>query len=142
MGVISGEGLLRLPVTLRGIRLGQPVDLLLDLVDRHALGLVVLCRDETYRFLPWAAVQADDDEIRVASPLMLLEDVDFYRARSDSFRALLGGVVRRHGAQVGALHDVELERTGKVAGVAVTRDGVEERLDAEGTSLSSERAAA
>jgi len=142
VGSFSGEGLLRLPVTLHGIRLGQPVDLLLDAADRRALGLVVICGDQTHRFLPWAAVQPAEREIRLASSLMLLEDVDFYRTRADSFRELLGGVVRSHGTQVGALRDLELEHDGTVARVLAVRDGVEQRLPAEGTSLSSERAAA
>lgn len=142
VGSFSGEALLRQRVMLQGIRLGQPVDLLLDAADRRALGIVVLCGDESLRFLPWAAMQPAEREIDVSSPLLLLEDVAFYRTRSDSFRELLGGVVRHHGVEMGALRDVELAPDGAVADVLVTRDGEDHRLPAEGTSLSSERAAA
>jgi hypothetical protein len=142
VGSFSGETLLRQPVTLHGIRLGQPVDLLLDAADRRALGLVVRCGDESERFLPWAAMQPDEAETRVASSLMLLEDVGFYRARGDSFRELLGGVVRSHGADVGGLKDLELERDGAIGVVVAVHAGTEQRLPPEHTSLSSERAAA
>lgn len=142
VGSFSGESLLRQPVTLHGIRLGHPVDLLLDAADRRVLGLVVLCGDDSQRFLPWAAMQPDEAETRVASSLVLLEDVGFYRSRADSFRELLGGVVRSRGVDVGGLQDLELERDGTVGVVVAVRGGAEQRLPAQDTSLSSERAAA
>ena len=49
--------LLQLPVRLRGIRLGQPVDVLVDSADWRALGFVVLCGDELQRFLPRGGLQ-------------------------------------------------------------------------------------
>jgi len=63
MGSRSATELLQLPVRLHGIRLGQPVDLLLDPVEWRALGLVVLCGDEGSRFLVFAA--ADGVVLRV-----------------------------------------------------------------------------
>jgi len=115
---------------------------LLDAADRRALGLVVLCGDAYTRFLPWGAMQPGEGEIHVASSLLLLEDVDFYRRHGDSFRELLGGVVRSHGAEVGGLKDLELDRDGSLAAVLAMRNRNEQRLPAEGISLSSERAAA
>jgi hypothetical protein len=41
MGPRSATELLQLPVRLHGIRLGRPVDLLLDLAEWRALGFVV-----------------------------------------------------------------------------------------------------
>ena len=57
MGSLSAAALLRLPVRLHGIQLGQPTDLLLDVESWHALGFVVHCGDDSVRFLPWAASQ-------------------------------------------------------------------------------------
>jgi hypothetical protein len=94
MGSRSATELLQLPVQLHGIRLGRPVDLLLDLAEWRVLGFVVLCGDGSTRFLAFAAVELRDDSIDVRSALMLLEDVGFYRARSRSLRDLLGGELR------------------------------------------------
>jgi hypothetical protein len=89
MGSRSATELLQLPVQLNGIRLGRPVDLLLDAEEWRALGFVVLCGDQSLRFLVFAAADIEADAIRVSSALMLLEDVEFYRARSRSLRELL-----------------------------------------------------
>jgi len=89
MGSRSAIELLQLPVQLHGIRLGRPVDVLLDADEWRALGFVVLCGDESLRFLVFAAADVEADAIRVQSALMLLEDVEFYRARSRSLRELL-----------------------------------------------------
>jgi hypothetical protein len=89
MGSRSATELLQLPVQLNGIRLGRPVDLLFDAEEWRALGFVVLCGDQSLRFLVFAAADIEADAIRVSSALMLLEDVEFYRARSRSLRELL-----------------------------------------------------
>jgi hypothetical protein len=94
MGSRSATELLQLPVQLNGIRLGRPVDLLLDPAEWRALGFVVLCGDESLRFLVFAAADLQEDAIEVTSALLLLEDVDFYRDRSRSLRGLLGGELR------------------------------------------------
>ena len=59
-----------------------------------SLGFVVLCGDESLRFLVFAAADVQEDAIAVPSALLLLEDMDFYRARSRSLRDLLGGELR------------------------------------------------
>lgn len=89
MGPRSAIELLQLPVRLHGIRLGRPVDLLLDPIEWRALGFVVLCGDESSRFLAFAAADVRADAIDVSSAFLLLEDVEFYRARSRSLRDLL-----------------------------------------------------
>lgn len=94
MGPRSATELLQLPVQLHGIRLGRPVDLLLDPAEWRALGFVVLCGDENDRFLAFAAADLRENAIAVTSPLLLLEDVEFYRKRSRSLRDLLGGELR------------------------------------------------
>ena len=94
MGSRSATELLQLPVQLHGIRLGRPVDLLLDPIEWRALGFVVRCRDESIRFLAFAAADVREDAIEVVTALLLLEDVEFYRERSRSLRGLLGGELR------------------------------------------------
>ena len=93
MGSRSATELLQLPVQLHGIRLGRPVDLLLDAGEWRALGFVVLCGDESLRFLVFAAADVEADAIEVPSAFLLLEDLEFYRERSRSLRTLLGGEV-------------------------------------------------
>jgi hypothetical protein len=105
-------------VRLRGIQLGRPVDMLLDVEAWHALGFVVLCGDESQRFLPFAASQPGDEEIAVGSALMLLEDVAFYADRGASFRSLLDGEV-----EGGTLRDVEIDATGTATTLEIERDG-------------------
>src|SRR6185437_13161935 len=100
MGSYSAASALQQSVRLRGIALGRPIDLLLDLNRRHVVGFVVRCRDESVRFLPYGASQLGPEEIAVQSPLMLLEDVAFYRERGVSFRSLLGGDVEQGGRSV------------------------------------------
>ena len=106
--LLSASAILHLPVNLHGIQLGRPVDLLLETDTWHVIGYVVRCGDESHRFLPLAASQTSHEEIRVASALMLLEDVGFYRTRGTSFRSLLGGEVQRSGRAAGRLRDLVL----------------------------------
>jgi hypothetical protein len=108
LGSLSATEALQLPVRLRGIQLGRPVDLLLERDSWHVLGFVVRCSDESQRFLPLAASQPSHEEIAVGSALMLLEDVSFYRTRGTSFRRLLGGEVRQRGRPAGRLRDLVL----------------------------------
>jgi hypothetical protein len=84
----TAETLLHLPVRVRGIHLGWPVDVILDADGRRAIGLDVLCADETHRFLALAAAEVHVDEISVGSALTLLTDVElaFYRARGSTLR--------------------------------------------------------
>jgi hypothetical protein len=118
MGSRSANELLQLPVNLHGIRLGQPTDLLLDLEDWRALGLVVLCGDDAERFLVLPAGTLGEEEIAVGSALLLLEDVDFYRERSRSFRALRGSEV-----EGGALDDLAVAADGTVTPLVADGDG-------------------
>jgi hypothetical protein len=137
MGSLSAAASLQLPVELRGIRLGRPVDILLDLDAWHALGFVVLCGDESRRFLPYAACQVQPSEIAVGSALMLLEDAGFYEERGTSFRSLLDGAV-----QGGALRDVLIGAGGAVTHLELERDGTIARVQAAGQLVVPTRAAA
>jgi hypothetical protein len=105
---LTATATLQLAVNLHGIKLGRPVDLLLETDTWHAIGYVVHCGDESQRFLPLAASQTTHEEIRVGSALMLLEDVGFYRTHGTSFRSLLGGEVQRGGRPAGRLRDLVL----------------------------------
>ena len=119
MGSRSATELLQLPVRLNGIRLGRPVDLLLDSAEWRALGFVVLCGDESSRFLVFAAVDLREDAIDVSSALLLLEDVEFYRDRSRSLRDLLGAELR----------DLLVTPGGNVEALVVERDGVVQQIE-------------
>jgi hypothetical protein len=123
MGSRSATELLLLPVQLHGIRLGRPVDLLLDLAEWRVLGFVVLCGDESQRFLAFAAADLREDAIEVPSALLLLEDVEFYRGRSRSLRALLGAAAASEGREVGVLRDLLLTPEGAVSALLVEQDG-------------------
>jgi hypothetical protein len=143
MESLSASAALHLPVRLRGIQLGRPVDLLLETDTWHAIGYVVLCGDESQRFLPLAASQTTDQEIRVGSALMLLEDVGFYRTRGTSYRSLLGGQVHRRGRPAGRLRDLVLS-AGKIVELELDRGGAAGvvRVPASGSVVVPSRATA
>jgi hypothetical protein len=119
MGSRSATELLQLPVRLNGIRLGRPVDVLLDSAEWRALGFVVLCGDDNSRFLVFAAADLREDAIDVSSALLLLEDAEFYRDRSRSLRDLLGPELR----------DLLVTRDGSVEALVVERDGVAQQIE-------------
>jgi hypothetical protein len=123
MGSLSAAGSLLLPVQLRGIQLGRPIDLLLDLDHWNVLGFVVLCGDESRRFLPLAASQVLDREIAVGSALMLLEDAGVDERRGVSFRTLLGTPVAG-----GRVRDAWFTSGGAVAELEVEIDGDRRRV--------------
>jgi hypothetical protein len=123
MGSRSAIELLLLPVRLQEIRLGRPVDVLLAAKAWRVLGFVVLCGDESERFLVYAAADPRQDEIALTSALLLLDDVDFYRGRSRSLRALLGGVVVTAQQELGVLRDLLIARDGTVDALMVEQDG-------------------
>jgi sporulation protein YlmC with PRC-barrel domain len=119
------EALLRLPVRVRGIQLGRPFDVVLDLDRRRAIGLEVICGDGSRRYLPLAAARVREDEIVIGSSLLLLteNDLAFYRRRARMLRDLRGNVVERGGRALGSLVDVLLAEDGAVAGLVVDGGG-------------------
>jgi len=129
---------LQLPVRLRGIQLGRPTDIILDADGWQAIGFVVLCGDDSTRFLPYAACQRTEEEIRVASALMLLEDVQFYEKRGVSFRSLLEGDVLGGGV----FRDAALGPGGEIAELVVEVDGIERRVQSAGAVVVPTRASA
>jgi hypothetical protein len=139
MGPRSATELLQVPVQLHGIRLGQPVDLLLDPAEWRALGFVVLCGDESSRFLVFAAADLREEAIELPSALVLLEDVDFYRDRSRSLRDLLGGAVVTGRRELGELRDLLLLPDGGVEALVVEHDEGIRELRPAGVSVESER---
>jgi hypothetical protein len=130
---LAAEELLRLPVRLHGIRLGRPVDLILDLPAGRVLGLDVLCGDDAHRFLPFAAVRIHPDEIAVGSALTLLEESElgYYRDHGSGLRGLRGHAVSRARALAGSLTDVVVCEDGAIEALLVERDGAVMRLRPE-----------
>jgi len=129
---------LQLPVRLHGIVLGRPTDLLLDTDAWYAVGFVVRCGDDSTRFLPYAACQPGEEEIAVASALMLLEDVGFYEKRGVSFRSLLDGDV----VGGGVLQDMILGAGGVIEELDVEDEGTRKRIPAAGAVVVPTRASA
>jgi hypothetical protein len=87
---LTGDELLRLPVRSRGIKLGRPVDLIVDLDGRRVLALELHCGDEATRLLPIAAASIRSSEIAVSSALVLVDErgAAFYREHATSLRDL------------------------------------------------------
>jgi hypothetical protein len=77
----AASELLALPVRLNGIRLGRPVDALLDPTSDRVLGFEVQCGDGEHRFLPFSVAELRPDEIIVGSVLRLIDEpeLDWYR---------------------------------------------------------------
>jgi hypothetical protein len=98
----------------------------------------VLCGDESSRFLVYATADPRADEIAVPSALLLLEDVEFYRDRSSSLRALLGGVVANGRGGLGVLRDLLLGPDGSVAALLVDDAGAIREIDPTGMSVEPE----
>lgn len=131
MSGVSAESLLRLPVRVRGIELGRPVDLVLDREHTRALGFEVLCGDEERRFLPLAVATIRESELEVRSSLALLEaaELAFYTKRGTTFAALRGSGVLRKRRMAGELVDVTLAADGSIASVVVATPEGREELD-------------
>jgi len=141
MAGLTAAGLLRTPVRLRGIHLGYVADLVLDVERRRALGFEVACGDEERRFLPLSVASVDGREIKVSSPLVLLNasELTFYTTRGSTFLALRGTTVVRDRAAVGRLDDLVLSADGVIAEIVVDGREVEYtkdvRLGAPGTDV-------
>lgn len=131
MSGVSAERLLRLPVRVRGIGLGRPVDLVLDREHTRVLGFEVLCGDEERRFLPLAVATVRESELEIRSSLALLEaaELAFYTKRGSTFAALRGSGVLRARRLVGELADLTLAADGTIASVVVTTPDGREELD-------------
>jgi hypothetical protein len=78
--------LVRAPVVVRGIRLGEVENVLLDSEALRILGFDVLCGDGSNRFLPYSTARLTDRAIEIDRALMLLDEteLEFYRSRGRS----------------------------------------------------------
>ena len=128
-GRTSSE-LLSLPVRLRGIQVGRPLDLLVDPASLRAFGLEVRCGDGASRFLALAAARIDADEIAIDSGFALVDDVAFYRSRGTRLAALRGGRVERGGRGLGTLKDVRVASDGTIVSVVAMARGGEVEVPA------------
>jgi hypothetical protein len=89
---LTGDELLRLPVKVRGIKVGRVVDVLLHPTEPRALGADVLCGDDRHRFLPFPAARVEGEAFELTSPLVLLDlrDDSFYRLEARALSELRG----------------------------------------------------
>jgi hypothetical protein len=126
--------LLALPVRLHGIPLGQPVDVVLDLESKRAIGVEVLCGDGARRYLPLAAAHVRDDEIAIRSALVLFDERElaWYRRRAHWLGSLRGAGVQDGGRELGPLADVLLGPDGAVLGLLVGDGGRTRRVELAG----------
>jgi len=78
--------LLRAPVLVRGIRLGEVEGVILDTREPRILGLDVLCGDGSNRFLPFSTARVSGQTIELDTALTLLDplELEFYRDRGRS----------------------------------------------------------
>jgi PRC-barrel domain len=81
--------LLRNPVVLRGIRLGEVEAVLLDRDEPRIIGFDVICGDGANRLLPFGAARVGEGAVEIDSSLLLLEsrELAFYRERGRSLAA-------------------------------------------------------
>jgi hypothetical protein len=102
------EELLGLPVRVRGIEVGRPVDLLVHRDATHAIGFDILCGDQAHRFLPFAVATVKEDAIEIESPLVLLDfaQVGFYREQATTLSELNGDA-----------REVFIDRDGSIRGI-------------------------
>ena len=86
------SSLLRQPVVLRGIRLGEVENVLLDPDEPRILGFDVLCGDGANRFQAFGAARPREGAVEVDSSLTLLEsrELAFYRERGRTLAAAPG----------------------------------------------------
>lgn len=132
----TGDELLALPVRLHGIKLGRPVELLLDRDTMRVIGLDVRCGDEVHRFLPLPTALLTGSELSIRSPLVLLEgeQLDFYRSRTLALGALRGRAVEhKQRGTVGTLVDVVLAPDGALVALIVEQNGSKQRVPYDGT---------
>jgi hypothetical protein len=97
--------LVRAPVFVRGIRLGEVEHVLLDAQHARILGFEVLCGDGSNRFLPFSTARLGDGGIEIQSTLTLLDphELEFYRSRGRTLASapdLAGALVGPGGALV------------------------------------------
>jgi hypothetical protein len=128
MGSMVSADVLALPVRMHGIGLGRSVELIVDVDVRRVLGFEVRCGDDTHRFLPLAAAHVRDGEIAIASPLILLDELAFYRARGHGLGTLRGARVASAGGEVGTLRDVVFDGDGSIRELVVATAAGERRI--------------
>ena len=102
----TASSLLRLPVSVRGIRLGEVVAVLVDREADRIIGLDVRCGDGVNRFLPFSTARENGAGIEIGSAPTLLDppELAFYRSRSRSLAGaseLAGARIGKHGVLEG-----------------------------------------
>ena len=132
---LTGARLLRLPVRLGNVELGRPVDVVVDVERRRAVGLEVRCGDESHRFLALSVARVGEEEVAVDSPLLLLdfEQIGFYREQGSTLRRMRGGQM----GEIGSLADIVVGTDGEITDVVVEDATGTRRLPLNGFSLPS-----
>src|SRR5919197_1328170 len=98
MGSMTSGDLLALPVRMHGIDLGRAVE------------------------------HVRDGEIAIGSPLTLLDELAFYRARGHGLGALRGARVANAGGELGTLRDIVFDAGGPIRELVVATSAGERRF--------------
>lgn len=113
------------PVCIRGIQVGEPLDVLFDAELRSVIGLEVVCRDGVHRFLPWSVGEPSADGVSISFSLALLDrpQLEYYREHALTLSRLRRLPVETAEASL-AVEDVVVSSSGSVLAVVV--DGADE----------------
>jgi hypothetical protein len=143
MTSFTSEDVVSRPIFLHGIELGEVAGLIVDPVKMRALGLVVRCGDERDRFLPLAAARITEQRVTIGSPLLLLDEVPFYRAQGSTVDDLRGADVQAGGTPAGRLRDVVVSADGAVERLLVETPAGEREVPVDpAVSIAARRAPA
>ena len=126
---MSGDrvsGVLAGPVCIRGIQVGEPLDVFFDADLRCAIGLEVLCRDGIHRFLPWAVGESGPAGLSISFSLALLDrpQLEYYREHALAL-SLLRRLPFETADGVCGIDDVVVGSGGRVLELVVDRVGQE-----------------
>jgi len=81
MWLESLAGLVGVPCHVRGLRMGEVTSVIVDADVTRVLGLDVRSADGRRLFLPWVAVELDDDGVEICSAYLLVDAGDSYETR-------------------------------------------------------------
>jgi hypothetical protein len=128
-------------VRIRGIDVGDPVDVLLDPDLRCALGLEVHCRDGVNRFLPWLSGAFGAEELSVDFPLALLDgpQLDYYRERAVPLNVLRRLTVDDSNGSSARIEDVLVDARGRICALVVAEIDGERAVDPRRVKLDGDR---
>jgi hypothetical protein len=128
------------PVSIRGIQVGEPVDVFFDSELRCVLGLEVRCRDGIHRFLPWSVGETGPDGVSISFSLALLDrpQLEYYREHAIPLSRLRRLPVERTDATL-PIEDVVTGAGGRIVALVVGDGGSELEIARDDVTVDGER---